>query len=310
MPHAPPQPAAAPQATPHAPPQTQRERRAAAEQDVQPREDVRNSNASPHCGEADPIVRIEDVHKRFGALVVLNGISLDIRRGENTVILGPSGTGKSVLLKHIVGLLHPDRGKVFFDDRCVGDLSSKELVESRKKIGFLFQMGALFDSMTVGQNVAFPLIEHTKKTKDERADRVEQVLRMVGLPDVQKKLPGQMSGGQRKRVALARAIVLEPCMVLYDEPTTGLDPIRSDVINELIVTLNEELGITSIVVTHDMTSANKIADRMVLLSDGGVVCDGEPERFHQSSNQLVQRFINGQADEEDLKAIREGFEKR
>ena len=256
----------------------------------------------------DPIVRLRGVHKTFGTLTVLDGLDLDIRRGDATVVLGPSGTGKSVLLKHIVGLLKPDQGKVYFEDQCINDLDERELVEMRKKIGFLFQMGALFDSMSVAENVSFPLIEHTQKTPRERAHAVDRVLEMVGLAGTQKKMPGQLSGGQRKRVALARAIVLEPSLVLYDEPTTGLDPIRADVINELICALNQQLGISSIVVTHDMISANKIADRMVLLYDGQVICDGRPEAFRQSDSDLVQRFIHGRADQEDLDAIRRGFE--
>ena len=255
-----------------------------------------------------PIARLENVSKSFGSLRVLNGVSIDLRRGQTTVVIGPSGTGKSVLLKHIVGLLKPDQGKVYFEDQRVDLMSESDLVETRKRIGFLFQLGALFDSLDVGQNVAFPLVAHTRLSKDERAERVDHVLRMVGLSGLQSKIPADLSGGQRKRVALARAIVLEPEMVLYDEPTTGLEPIRADLINELIIALSQRLGITSVVVTHDMASAAKIADRMLLLYHGGIICDGDPETFRRADNELVQRFIRGQADNIDLELIRRGLE--
>lgn len=253
------------------------------------------------------IIRLADVHKSFGPLTVLDGVNLDVEQGKNTVIVGPSGTGKSVLLKHIVGLLSPDRGEVWFRDKRVDTLRETELVDIRMRFGFLFQMGALFDSMTVGQNICFPLTEHTKMPRTEQADRCARVLGMVGLSGIDNKMPAQLSGGQRKRVALARAIVLEPEVVLYDEPTTGLDPIRADVINELIVTLNRELGITSIVVTHDMVSARKIAHRMVMLYDGHIVADGDPDSFCNSDDDLVQRFVRGEADADDLQQIRSGF---
>ncbi|MEM8737412.1 MAG: ATP-binding cassette domain-containing protein, partial [Planctomycetota bacterium] len=253
------------------------------------------------------MIRLRGLHKNFGALTVLSGLNLDFRPGETTVILGPSGTGKSVMLKHIVGLLQPDRGEVWFHDQRVDQTPERDMVELRRRIGFLFQMGAMFDSMTVGQNIEFPLVEHTQFKKDERAERVDRLLKMVGLAGTQTKMPGEMSGGQRKRAALARAIALEPEIMLYDEPTTGLDPIRSDVINELILALTQELGMTSIVVTHDMNSANKIADRMVLLYDGQVAADSDPCTFRESRNELVQRFIRGEADRRDLELIRMGF---
>jgi phospholipid/cholesterol/gamma-HCH transport system ATP-binding protein len=247
------------------------------------------------------------VHKAFDGFKVLDGIDLDIHRGQVTVVLGPSGTGKSVLLKHIVGLLKPDRGHVYFEGQCVDAMRQRELVERRTRIGYLFQLGALFDSMTVEQNVCFPLLEHTTHKHAARCEQARRVLAMVGLQGTEQKMPSDLSGGQRKRVALARAIVLEPTMVLYDEPTTGLDPIRSGVINELILALSRNLGMSSVVVTHDMASANKIADRMILLYDGRIVCDGEPEAFHRTDNDLVQRFVKGQANDADLQRIREGF---
>jgi phospholipid/cholesterol/gamma-HCH transport system ATP-binding protein len=254
------------------------------------------------------MVRLVDVHKSFGPLRVLAGIDLELKRGQTTVIMGPSGTGKSVLLKHIVGLIRPDRGEVWFEGKRIDTMDEHDLVEMRKKIGFLFQMGALFDSMNVGDNVTFPLVEHSEMSREERAHRCDQVLKMVGLAGIQKKMPADLSGGQKKRVALARAVVLEPDMILYDEPTTGLDPIRSDVINELIISLSKNLGVTSLVVTHDMLSANKVADRMVMLYDGHVIADGSPEEFRHSENDTVQRFIKGEADADDLQQIRAGFE--
>ncbi|MEQ9454291.1 MAG: ATP-binding cassette domain-containing protein, partial [Phycisphaeraceae bacterium] len=254
-----------------------------------------------------PVIRLVDVSKSFGNQHVIRRLSLDIHLGQSTVIIGPSGTGKSVLLKLIVGLLKPDDGEVHFHNQRVDQLDPYELVEVRKKIGFLFQMSALFDSLSVGDNVAFPLIEHTKLKRSQRDELVDRVLRMVGLSGIQKKMPMELSGGQRKRVALARSIVLEPEMVLYDEPTTGLDPIRSDLINELIVGLSTRLGITSIVVTHDMISACKIADRMILLYDGEIVHDGVPESFWKTDNVLVQRFVQGQADAGELDMIRQGL---
>ncbi len=255
-----------------------------------------------------PIVRLRNVSKAFGSLRVLTDISVDFYRGQTTVILGPSGTGKSVLLKHIVGLMKPDAGEVEFGGNRIDRMSPRELVEARKKVGFLFQMSALFDSLSVGQNVAFPLVEHTRLTPAERDGRVDRVLRMVGLSGLQKQMPADLSGGQRKRVALARAIVMEPELILYDEPTTGLDPIRSDLINELILGLNRKLGVSSIVVTHDMTSAQKVADRMLLLYNGQVICDGDWDSFRRSDNPLVQRFIQGQADATELDLIRRGLE--
>ena len=251
----------------------------------------------------EPIIRLVDVHKSFGPLRVLTGVTLDLRKGETAVIMGPSGSGKSVLLKHIIGLVKPDRGEVWFHDKRLDTMSEFELVEQRQRMGFLFQMGALFDSMSVYDNIVFPLVEHTTLSKEERTRKCKAILAMVGLTGIETKMPADLSGGQKKRVALARAIVMEPEVVLYDEPTTGLDPIRADVINELIVSLSKRLGITSIVVTHDMAGADKIADRMMMLYDGRVIADGAPDAFRKSSNDVVQRFIQGKADQEDLDQI-------
>jgi len=253
------------------------------------------------------IVRLSQVHKAFGDLTVLRGVSLGIERGRNTVIIGPSGTGKSVLLKIIVGLLRPDSGEVFFDNERIDNLREREMVDVRKRIGFLFQMGALFDSMNVERNVCFPLEEHTDLRRDERRERCARMLKLVGLDGVQSKMPANLSGGQRKRVALARAIVLEPEMVLYDEPTTGLDPIRADLINELIVSLNRQLGMTGIVVTHDMASAEKVGDRMLMLSGGQMIADAEPTEFRRLDDALVRRFVDGRAEPDELERIRAAF---
>jgi phospholipid/cholesterol/gamma-HCH transport system ATP-binding protein len=263
---------------------------------------------APSAATDEVIIRLVDLHKSFGPLRVLDGVSIDLKRGQRTVIMGPSGTGKSVLLKHIVGLLRPDQGEVWFHNQRVDELAEHDLVEVRKKMGFLFQMGALFDSMNVHDNIVFPLVEHTRLTETERKEKCAGVLAMVGLQGFEKKMPADLSGGQRKRVALARAIVLEPEVMLYDEPTTGLDPIRADVINELIIQLSTRLGITSVVVTHDMFSANRIADRMVMLYDGHVIADGDPEAFRHNPNDIVQRFIAGKADQDDLDQIQAGLQ--
>jgi len=250
-----------------------------------------------------PLIELRNVSKAFDRLVVLRNLTLSIEEGHSLVVIGASGTGKSVLLKHIVGLLKPDEGEVYFDGQRIDTLRQRDLVPIRQQFGFLFQMGALFDSLTVADNVGFPLREHTTKSSEEIDDIVRQKLRMVGLPDVGKKMPGQLSGGQRKRVALARAIALGPRVILYDEPTTGLDPIRSDVINELIVKLQKSLNVTSITVTHDMQSAFKIADRIVMLDDGKIVFDGTPKQIQEESNPVVRRFVEGEASEEELNQI-------
>ena len=254
---------------------------------------------------ANPIIELRHIHKRFGRLVVLDDVSLQIENGSSLVVIGASGTGKSVLLKHIVGLLRPDSGEVLFEGNRIDNLSERKLMDYRMQIGFLFQMGALFDSMTAGENVAFPLRQHSNKSAEEVTERVRQRLAMVGLPDAAPKMPGELSGGQRKRVALARAIALDPKAILYDEPTTGLDPIRSDIINELILKLQRELKVTSIVVTHDMHSAMKIADRIVMLHQGKLVFDGTPEEIRASQESVVRRFVLGEASDEELAQLRE-----
>ena len=251
-----------------------------------------------------PIVEFRDVAKRFGHLVVLDGVTLSIQRGESIVIIGASGSGKSVMLKHVVGLLKPERGQILFDGQRIDTLPERHLMPIRQRCGFLFQMGALFDSLTVGENIAFPLVEHTRMTPDQIRQTVAHRLVMVGLPGIENKPPAELSGGQRKRVALARAIALDPEVILYDEPTTGLDPVRSDVINELIVKLQRELRTTSIVVTHDMASAFKIADRIVMLHEGKLIIDGTPQQIKDSPNPIVRHFVLGEADEKELAVLK------
>jgi len=253
--------------------------------------------------EDTPIIQFKDVHKSFGRLIVLNGVTLNVERGKCLVIIGASGTGKSVLLKHIVGLLKPDAGEIWFDNQRVDTLDVRRLMDLRRRIGFLFQMGALFDSLTVLDNVAFPLVEHTRKSEEEIRQIAEAKLRMVGLANIGAKMPAELSGGQKKRVALARAIALNPEVILYDEPTTGLDPVRSDVINELIIKLQRELRVTSIVVTHDMHSAFKVADRIVMLHEGKIAYDGSPHAILESNNPVVRRFVMGEASEQELASL-------
>ncbi len=247
-----------------------------------------------------------DIRKSFGEQAVLKGVSLDIERGRTTVVLGPSGCGKTVLLKHVIGLLQPDHGQVLFDGKNLATMTEKELYQVRTRFGFLFQGGALFDSMTALENVMFPLIEHARLSRKEIRQRAMDCLRMVGLAEFAEHMPADLSGGQRKRVALARAVALKPEVILYDEPTTGLDPIRADVINELIIKLQNELHTTSLVVTHDMASAFKVGDRLIMLHDGRVLADAPRDRFAQLDEPIVQRFIKGQASEEDLASLRGG----
>lgn len=272
-----------------------------------------SATAQPHAAADAPVgvhaddapVRVEGLVKHFGRQRVLKGISLAFPRGKTTVVLGPSGCGKSVMLKHLVGLLRPDRGKVFYESQRVDSLSERKLAPIRRNFGFLFQQGALFDSMSVRDNIAFPLRELERGEVSGEEQRVRRVLRLVGLEETIEKFPSELSGGQQKRVALARAIILDPKVILYDEPTTGLDPIRSDVINELILKLEDELKVTSIVVTHDLISAFKVADHMVMLHEGHVVLEGSPEEFRLSNDPIVSRFLRGEASDDELRAIRE-----
>lgn len=250
------------------------------------------------------IIELRNLHKSFGRQVVLDGVSLNIEASKCIVIIGASGSGKSVMLKHIVGLLQPDEGQVWFKGQRIDNLPERQLMPIRHHFGFLFQMGALFDSQTVYDNIAFPLVEHTQKTPEQIRQIVQEKLALVGLPDIGGKMPAELSGGQRKRVALARAIALDPEVILYDEPTTGLDPIRSDVINELILKLQQQLKITSIVVTHDMASAFKVGDRIVMLYEGKLIFDGTPHEIQHTDHEIVKRFVLGEASDQELAAVR------
>lgn len=254
----------------------------------------------------EPIIRLRGVEKAFGELEVLRGVDLDVHAGQAVVVLGPSGSGKSVLLKHILGLMRPDAGRVFFHDHEVSAMREKDLIPIRKRFGFLFQGGALFDSMTVERNICFPMAEHGVGDDDQRRRRCAEVLGLVGLDGLQARYPEELSGGQQKRVALARAIVLEPEVILYDEPTTGLDPVRADLINELIVRLGERLGVTSLVVTHDLASARKVGDRILMLHEGRFITDTPPDKMDDVNNDVFRHFVEGRAGEEELQQIRAG----
>jgi phospholipid/cholesterol/gamma-HCH transport system ATP-binding protein len=227
---------------------------------------------------------------------VLRGVDIIVNPGETLVIMGQSGCGKSVLLKHLVGLIHPDRGHVYVDGEDITHFRRKKLFEMRMRFGMVFQGSALFDSLTVGENVGLALQEHTDMSDDEIANVCEQKLRMVGMEGVSDKRPAELSGGMKKRVGFARAIAMEPECVLYDEPTTGLDPITADVINNLIVKLNDELDITSVVVTHDLASAYKVGDRIAMLHDGKIIFTGTPDEVRNTDHEIVRQFREGSAE--------------
>lgn len=252
----------------------------------------------------EPLIRVARLRKRFGRLQALKGVDVTFARGQTTVVLGPSGCGKSVLLKHLVGLLRPDAGEVWFDGHRVDRMREADLGVVRRQIGFLFQMSALFDSLSVADNLAFPLREHGVTDDAVVNARIQRVATMVGLGSTLQQMPAELSGGQRKRIALARAIVLDPKVVLYDEPTTGLDPIRSDIINELILKLKRELRITGIVVTHDLQSAFKVGDHFVLMHEGSVRFQGSAAELRACEDPVVHRFLLGEASPEELAEIR------
>jgi phospholipid/cholesterol/gamma-HCH transport system ATP-binding protein len=241
------------------------------------------------------LIELRGVSKRFGTNQVLDGLDLRIERGETMVVIGGSGTGKSVLLKHIIGLLRPDAGQVVVGGVDVGGLRGVALKEFRKGFGMLFQGAALFDSLRVSENVAFGLREHARLPEDQIRERVREKLALVGLRDVEHLWPAELSGGMKKRVALARALAMEPKILLYDEPTTGLDPIRADAINDLIVELRDRLKVTGVAITHDMTSAYKIADRIAMLYKGKIIAVGTPGEIRGSADPVVRQFITGSA---------------
>lgn len=256
-----------------------------------------------------PIIELRRVTKAFGRQRVLDDVDLKIERGSNTVIIGRSGEGKSVLLKHIVCLLRPDRGEVYFEGRRIDPLSERELVPIRQQISFVFQLNALFDSLSVGENVAFPMVENSRGRLDKGRVRklVSQCLDAVGLSGFEHKRPADLSGGEKKRVALARAIAMDPPpkVILYDEPTAGLDPQRSDAINKLIRSLQQRVNVTGIIVTHDMKSAAAVGDRVLMIWRGGFIADGKPEDLDKSRDEHVRRFVRGEAEPEDVRSLAE-----
>ena len=254
---------------------------------------MKNSGESNEPQNNEPAVVIQDLRKSFGRQKVLNGIGLTVARGETVVVLGRSGTGKSVLLKLLIGLQKPDSGSIRIQGQEMTTLQFKELNQVRKKIGFLFQQAALYDSLSVEENVAFPLDRHSDLRRAERKERVRALLATVGMEQHGKKLPSQISGGMQKRVGLARALALEPEIMLFDEPTAGLDPITAGEINQLILGLQEKRKITSIVVTHDIRGARTVSHRLVLLKEGSIVAEGTFEELKKNQDPFVAQFLSG-----------------
>ena len=250
------------------------------------------------------MIEIRGVKKRFGTQVVLDGVDFDVQDGETVALLGPSGTGKGVLLKHVIGLLQPDSGHIIVDGKNVATLHRKELAAFRSNIGYVFQNGALFDSMTVFENVRLGITDEKKFLDESYArERVAECIRLVNLlPEVVEKYPAELSGGMRKRVGIARAIAGAPKYLLYDEPTSGLDPVNSDIIDGLVKRLADELGVTSVMVTHDVRGAFRVADRIALLSDGKVVMQGTPDEFLKSDNPKVREFLERDFDDPSFAA--------
>jgi phospholipid/cholesterol/gamma-HCH transport system ATP-binding protein len=241
------------------------------------------------------MIRLVDVHKAFGPKKVLNGFTLDVNEGETTVIIGYSGSGKSVAIKHIVGLLEPDAGTVFVDGQEVPTLARRELYRLRSKIGYVFQFAALFDSLTIGENVAMGLRKQSELSTAEIEQRVDEALQLVDLPNVEDRFPAELSGGMRKRVGIARAIALRPKYILYDEPTTGLDPVTSAVIDQLMIRMRDTLGVTSVVITHDMRSAYTVGTRIAMLYEGRVRQVGSVDEIRHTADPVVRQFIEGRA---------------
>ena len=246
-----------------------------------------------------PLIAVRDLVQKIGRQEILRGFSLDIFKGETLVLLGKSGGGKSVFLRHLIGLMKPISGQILFENQDIAKLSERELEPVRKKIGMLFQDGALFDSMTVYDNVAFPLRERGERNEKVIAGKVHDALALVNMNGHDKKMPVNLSGGMRKRVALARAIISPPDVILYDEPTAGLDPIVSDSINKLIRRLQKQLSVTSIVVTHDMISCYHIADRVALLNEGKRYFYGTPEDLRTTQDPVIRDFVDGRSQDDD-----------
>ncbi|MBI5199131.1 MAG: ABC transporter ATP-binding protein [Nitrospirae bacterium] len=241
------------------------------------------------------MIKVVDLYKSFDSKKVLQGVNLEVDRGESMVVIGGSGSGKSVLIKNIIGIMTPDRGSVLIANVDITKIKENELNEVRKKFGMLFQGSALFDSLSVWENVGFGLRQHTKMSDKEIKEISSEKLRMVGLVGIEDLMPSDLSGGMRKRVGLARAIAMNPEILLYDEPTTGIDPIMADVINELIIEMKKELKVTSIAITHDIVSAYKIADRIAMLYNGEIIEIGTPEEIKNTKNPVVKQFITGSA---------------
>jgi phospholipid/cholesterol/gamma-HCH transport system ATP-binding protein len=250
------------------------------------------------------MIELIDVHKSFGPKIVLEGFTLEVREGEAMVIIGYSGTGKSVAIKHIVGLLEPDAGEVIVDGNDVPRLPRRDLYDLRARIGYVFQFAALFDSFTIGENVAMGLRKQGKLSAGEIDERVHEALELVDLPDVADRFPAELSGGMRKRVGIARAIALRPKYILYDEPTTGLDPVTSAVIDQLMIRMREKLGVTSVVITHDMRSAYAVGSRIAMLYDGRVRQVGTVDEIQRTTDPIVRQFIEGRPTLEDDTARR------
>lgn len=246
--------------------------------------------------EKEVVISVKNVVKNFGSRRILNGVSIDIYQGETLVVMGGSGCGKSTFLRHLIGSIKPDEGEIWMFGRDIAKLNEDELHEVRKRYGMLFQSGALFDSMTVGENIALPLREHTKLDSNIINIIVKMKLELVGLRGFENLMPSQLSGGMKKRVGLARAIVMDPSIVFYDEPTAGLDPVMTGVVDKLTIDLTKKLSITSVVVTHDMNSVFRIADRIVMLHQGNVLEVGTPEEIQQSKNPIIRQFVAGSAE--------------
>ncbi len=244
----------------------------------------------------DIVISVKNIVKSFGSRRILNGVSLDIYQGETLVVMGGSGCGKSTLLRHLIGSIRPDSGEIWMFGKDIAKLHEDELHEVRKKYGMLFQSGALFDSMTVGENIALPLREHTKLDSNIINIIIKMKLELVGLRGFENLMPSQLSGGMKKRVGLARAIVMDPTIVFYDEPTAGLDPVMTGVVDKLTIDLTKKLNITSVVVTHDMNSVFRIADRIVMLHQGNVLEIGTPEEIKHSKNPIIRQFVAGSAE--------------
>jgi phospholipid/cholesterol/gamma-HCH transport system ATP-binding protein len=248
---------------------------------------------------AVPMISVIGLYKSFGDKHVLNGIDLDVGRGESLMLVGGSGAGKSVLIKHLIGLLQPDEGNVVVDGVDLTLASPETVLSVRKRFGMSFQEGALFDSMTVAENISFPIRRHTAKSPDAVAARVRECLELVRLPGIENKMPSELSGGMRRRVGFARAIALEPEILLFDEPTTGLDPINTAAIGNVINQLRRDLGVTAVTITHDMNLANTIADRVAMMRRGRILLVDTPERFLDSEHWFVRAFLNGEVPLED-----------